>query len=82
VLVAEDDDHLRGTLSRGLAEAGYVVETFPRGDDALRAGLVGNFDAVTRGSLGVSSRLRQMSFPNDQEGRSAVILKPHGEATD
>jgi DNA-binding response OmpR family regulator len=44
VLVAEDDDHLRGTLSRGLAEEGYVVESFARGDDALRAGLGGNFD--------------------------------------
>lgn len=44
VLVAEDDDHLRGTLHRGLTEEGYVVETFSRGDAALGAGLVGNFD--------------------------------------
>lgn len=44
VLVAEDDDHLRGTLSRGLGEEGYVVDSFARGDDALSAGLVGNFD--------------------------------------
>jgi DNA-binding response OmpR family regulator len=44
VLIAEDDDHLRGTLSRGLAEEGYVVESFARGDDALSAGLGGNFD--------------------------------------
>jgi len=44
VLVAEDDEHLRGTLSRGLREEGYVVESFARGDEALSAGLVGNFD--------------------------------------
>ncbi|MHB8509618.1 MAG: response regulator transcription factor [Candidatus Dormibacteria bacterium] len=44
VLVAEDDDHLRGTLGRGLAEEGYVVESFARGDDAVAAGQVGSFD--------------------------------------
>ncbi|MHB8507708.1 MAG: response regulator transcription factor [Candidatus Dormibacteria bacterium] len=44
VLLAEDDEHLRGTLARGLREEGYVVEGFARGDEAVEAGLVGNFD--------------------------------------
>jgi DNA-binding response OmpR family regulator len=35
LLLAEDDDALRGVLSRGLREAGYVLDVAPRGDDAL-----------------------------------------------
>jgi DNA-binding response OmpR family regulator len=44
VLVAEDDDRLRGILRQGLEEEGYVVESFARGDDAMRAGEVASFD--------------------------------------
>lgn len=44
VLLVEDDDNLRGTMGRGLVEEGYVVESFARGDDALSAGLDGDFD--------------------------------------
>ncbi len=69
VLVAEDDDHLRGTLGRGLAEEGYVVEIFSRGDNALSAGLVGNFDVAIldwnlpgQDGLEVCRRLRAQRF--------------------
>jgi two-component system copper resistance phosphate regulon response regulator CusR len=35
VLLAEDDDHLREVLERGLRENGYVVDSVATGDDAL-----------------------------------------------
>ena len=35
-LVAEDDDSLRRILHDGLVEAGYVVDTVPDGEQALR----------------------------------------------
>jgi DNA-binding response OmpR family regulator len=35
LLLAEDDDALRSVLSRGLHEAGYVLDAVGRGDDAL-----------------------------------------------
>jgi DNA-binding response OmpR family regulator len=35
LLLAEDDEALRGVLSRGLREAGYVLDAVGRGDDAL-----------------------------------------------
>jgi len=35
LLLAEDDDALRSVLSRGLREAGYVLDSVSRGDDAL-----------------------------------------------
>lgn len=70
VLVAEDDDHLRGTLTRGLSEEGYIVESFARGDDALGAGLVGNFDLAVLDwnlpgpdGLEVCGQLRLQRFP-------------------
>jgi len=35
LLLAEDDEALRSVLSRGLREAGYVLDSVGRGDDAL-----------------------------------------------
>jgi len=35
ILVVEDDDLLRGTLTRGLREEGFVVDAVPTGADAL-----------------------------------------------
>jgi two-component system OmpR family response regulator len=46
VLVAEDDRKLAGLVTRGLREAGMVVDTVHRGDDALEAGCGGDYDAV------------------------------------
>ncbi len=36
ILLAEDDERLRGVLERALREAGYVVDAVPDGDAALR----------------------------------------------
>ena len=69
VLIAEDDDNLRGTLTRGLIEEGYIVDSFARGDDALGAGLAGNFDLAVldwnlpgQDGLEVCRRLRVQRF--------------------
>ncbi|HTV12946.1 MAG TPA: response regulator transcription factor [Acidimicrobiales bacterium] len=35
LLLAEDDDNLRGVLERGLKEAGYVVDAVTNGNEAL-----------------------------------------------
>ena len=37
VVVVDDDEGVREVCADGLREAGYVVEAFARGDDALRA---------------------------------------------
>ena len=44
ILLAEDDNHLRGTVTRGLIEEGYVVDSYARGDAAGDALLVGGYD--------------------------------------
>lgn len=35
LLLAEDDDKLRGLLKRGLEEEGYVVDAVPNGNEAV-----------------------------------------------
>ena len=37
IVVVDDDEGVREVCADGLREAGYVVEAFARGDDALRA---------------------------------------------
>jgi two-component system OmpR family response regulator len=46
VLVAEDDAPLLGVLNRGLVQAGYVVDTADRGDDALHMLMTGEYAAA------------------------------------
>jgi two-component system, OmpR family, response regulator len=46
LLVAEDDTALRSLLVRGLTEAGYVVESYARGDDAEAALRTTTFDGA------------------------------------
>jgi two-component system OmpR family response regulator len=46
VLVVEDDKKIASFVSRGLKEAGYVVDTAERGDDALQVGLHNHYDVA------------------------------------
>lgn len=46
VLIAEDDAPLLGVLRRGLVQAGYVVDTADRGDDALHMLTTGEYAAA------------------------------------
>ncbi len=46
LLLAEDDDALRNVLSRGLREAGYVLDAVSRGDDALHLLQVNDYAAA------------------------------------
>jgi DNA-binding response OmpR family regulator len=43
LLVAEDDPPLLGAITRGLVQAGYVVDTAERGDDALHMLSTGDY---------------------------------------
>jgi len=45
LLLAEDDDALRDVLTRGLREAGYVLDVAARGDDALHLMQVNDYAA-------------------------------------
>jgi two-component system OmpR family response regulator len=46
LLVVEDDKKIASFVSRGLKEAGYVVDTAERGDDALQLALHNHYDAA------------------------------------
>jgi DNA-binding response OmpR family regulator len=46
LLVAEDDAPLLGVLARGLRQAGYLVDTAERGDDALHLLGIGEYAAA------------------------------------
>jgi two-component system OmpR family response regulator len=46
VLVVEDDKKIASFVSRGLKEAGYVVDTAERGDDALQVALHNHYDVA------------------------------------
>jgi heavy metal response regulator len=46
VLVVEDDKKIASFVSRGLKEAGYVVDVATRGDDALQLGLHHHYDVA------------------------------------
>jgi len=46
VLVVEDDKKIASFVSRGLKEAGYVVDIAERGDDALQLALYNHYDVA------------------------------------
>jgi len=46
ILIAEDDDHLRIFLARGLQRAGHIVESVGDGSAALELALNANFDLL------------------------------------
>ena len=46
LLVVEDDKKIASFVSRGLKEAGYVVEIAERGDDALQLALHNHYDVA------------------------------------
>jgi len=49
ILLAEDDDSMRGFLTRALAKAGYEVIAFANGAEAFKAGFdkaLKNYDLV------------------------------------
>ncbi|MGA8015607.1 MAG: response regulator transcription factor [Candidatus Dormiibacterota bacterium] len=46
LLLAEDDTPLLGVLTRGLLQAGYLVDTAERGDDALHMMTTGEYGAA------------------------------------
>jgi two-component system OmpR family response regulator len=46
VLVVEDDKKIASFVSRGLKEAGYVVDVAERGDDALQLALHNHYDVA------------------------------------
>jgi len=46
LLVVEDDKKIASFVSRGLKEAGYVVEMAERGDDALQLALHNHYDVA------------------------------------
>jgi heavy metal response regulator len=46
LLVVEDDKKIASFVSRGLKEAGYVVDTAERGDDALQLALHSHYDVA------------------------------------
>lgn len=46
VLVVEDEPKMRALLERGLAEAGYCVQTVDDGPSAVTAAILGAFDVV------------------------------------
>jgi two-component system OmpR family response regulator len=46
LLVVEDDKKIASFVSRGLKEAGYVVEMAERGDDAFQLGLHNHYDVA------------------------------------
>jgi two-component system cell cycle response regulator CpdR len=46
ILLAEDDDHMRLFLSRGLQRAGHVVEAVGDGEAAFELARAGDFDLL------------------------------------
>jgi DNA-binding NtrC family response regulator len=46
ILIADDDDGLRGTLAECIADQGHFVETAPDGTSALAKLLAADFDMV------------------------------------
>ncbi|MEA3208504.1 MAG: two-component system, OmpR family, response regulator [Chthoniobacter sp.] len=46
ILVVEDDPKISAFISKGLREAGFVVDVAERGDDSLHLGLNGQYDAA------------------------------------
>ena len=68
VLVVEDDDELRLSVTRALAKAGYEVVLAGTGAAALAAAAAGAFDAAIvdvflpdAGGLGVARALRELA---------------------
>jgi DNA-binding response OmpR family regulator len=46
ILVVEDDPKISAFISKGLREAGFIVDVAERGDDGLQRGLGGSYDAA------------------------------------
>ncbi len=46
ILLAEDDRQLRASITRGLREASYAVQTAATGPQALSMALAGDYDAI------------------------------------
>src|ERR1700722_20293974 len=66
ILLAEDDDSLRGFLSRALERAGYVVTACPEGETAVEA-LDQAFDVL----------LTDIVMNGIEVARRAAALQPH-----
>lgn len=90
ILLAEDDDSLRGFLASALNKAGHIVSDFPDGEQALGALLDTGFDLlltdiVMPGIDGVElARKAAQVDPNMKivfiTGFAAVALNPANQA--
>jgi two-component system cell cycle response regulator CpdR len=69
ILLAEDDDSLRGFLSRALERAGYVVTACPDGETAVEA-LVQTFDVLL-------TDIVMPGIDGIEVARRAAALQPH-----
>ena len=81
VAIVDDDEAVRQSTSRMLQRIGYIVETYPSGDDFLAAELPANIGCVLldirmpgTDGLGVMRALRERGTPF-----SIIVLTGHGD---